>query len=199
MKKIVCLFVCFFTGSVNAGVFRTVDANNTIATNGSWSFGTIFTIGIDDVNVTSIGAFDYLGDGFTSSSIQVGIFDETSNSLLASTAVSSTDTLIGDYRYTSITDLLLTAGDTYRLVALSASDLYSYYNATYDSPFTIDGYGYCSTTILISCDDNAGFDFGMANFQYDDIATPSVPEPTPLALLALGLVGLGFSRIKKSS
>ena len=197
MKRIICLMACLFVASANASVMRTIISEDAPGTNGSWSFGTIFTVGAQDLNVTSLGAYDYQQNGFGSSSIKVGIFDEASNSLLASANVLSSDALLGLYRYSDI-NLTLLAGQQYRLVGVNGNnDYYIQGNSTwsYTSDITVNGYGYCSTTALTSCADHTEGDYGMANFQYNT----SVPAPAGLALLGLGLVGLGLNRRRKTA
>jgi hypothetical protein len=169
--------------------------------NSSWSFGDIFTVGGSDISVTAIGAFDANLDGFlTESGIPVGIFRESDGALLASTTVLSADPLTGNYRYDAILPLTLLANTDYRVVAVNELDLYNIAIGTpnsVDPLITWDRYGYCNSTVLTRCDDFTGTDrTWMANFIING-SSVSVPEPATLALLGLGLAGLGFSRRKQ--
>jgi hypothetical protein len=196
------LAISVFVNVANAGlIFRDgVDDSNGF-TNGSWAFGTVFTVGDDDVNVTALGAFDYLGDGFLSNNIQVGIFDESTSTLLSSARVISSDALIGSFRYSYITSLLLNSGDTYRVVAVSGKDSYitngilPIINTEF---FNIESLGYCRSTTLKRCRRWDG-DFGMASFQFTPVDARDVPEPSTLAIFALGMIGLASRRFKKQS
>lgn len=193
------LLISTFAMSANASLIRTVISEDSPGTNGSWSFGTIFTVGASDLNVTSLGAYDFLGDGFLSGSIQVGIFDESLGTLLESTSVNSSDTLLGSYRY-SLVNFDLFSGQQYRLVAVSATDNYIQGAGTwnYSSDVTIDGFGYCSNTSITQCDSFTENDYGMANLQYN-LKSTSIPEPATLLMLGLGVTGLSFSRKKKNA
>jgi hypothetical protein len=172
--------------------------------NNSWSLGEIFTVGDSNITVSSLGAFDDGLDGFiTPTGIEVGIFRESDNALLANTFVDSGDTPIGYYRFADIVALDLLANTQYRVVAVNQDDRY-HINTTppenIDSRISWDGYAYCLSTTLTSCNDLTGTVRPplMANFLLDD-STSAVPVPSTLLLFGLGLAGLGWSRREKSS
>lgn len=194
VKSLLCaLGVSVFMGSAAqaAAIFDIPSVSG--FRNDSWSFGEIFTVGGSDINVTAIGALDVNGDGFVSQDgIPVGIFREVDDVLLASTTVTSTDTLIDGFRYANISPLTLLSGVSYRVVAVNRDDLYNI-----SSSFTVDpavsrtGYGYCRATVLTSCDAFTGDrTIWMANLMYGGEVTPT-PAPAALGLFGLGVFGLG--------
>ncbi len=169
--------------------------------NDTWSFGQRFTVGDDDITVTSLGAYDAGGDGFASNfGIPVGIFRESDGALLTNVNVLDSDTLLGNFRFADIPDLLLSANTEYRVVAQNFADLYNIApnNWTVDPAITLGDYGYCQSSLLEVCDDYTGNNIiWMANFQFNTVRQ-DVPEPAPLALLGLGLLGLGLARRRRS-
>lgn len=180
------LLVCI-TGQARASVFATLTSPSDF-TNGSWSFGEIFTVGASDITVTSLGAYDAGGDGFVSAGgIPVGIFRESDDVLLTSTNVLSSDPLSSFYRYAAITPLTLLAGQQYRVVAVSLNDLYNIgLGYIIDPAVTYDGYGYTSSTTLVSANTFTGTErVWMANFQFDTGVPGEVPEPMSLAIWSL--------------
>ncbi|MEX0677087.1 MAG: PEP-CTERM sorting domain-containing protein [Pirellulales bacterium] len=157
--------------------------------NSSWSFGEIFTVGAQDLTVTALGAYDDSGDGFiTGGGIPVGIFKESDASLLVSTFVQSTDPFSADYRYASITPIVLQSGEQYRVVAVNLDDLYNIdLNFTVNPLVAYNGYGYVETTLLTFGNDF----FGSERVWMANLNVEVVPEPSSLALAALGLLGIG--------
>lgn len=163
----------------------------------TWSFGDRFTVGSSNITVSSLGALDVGLDGFvTRNGIQVGLYRESDMALLASTSVLSSDALVGNYRFSGIDKVELLADTAYRVVAVNADDLYNIMTGTpntVDSRISWDGYGYCQTSALTFCDNFSGTErTWLGNFQLDSAGSGggTVPEPSSLALMGLGLLAL---------
>jgi hypothetical protein len=110
------------------------------ATDTTLSFGFQFSTNTA-ITVASLGYFDDGGDGFASVH-RVGIFDSDGD-LLASTTLGTgtTDPLVGQFRFQSITPILLAAGQTYTLAATTggSADPWAYGDAgTTLADFTVD-------------------------------------------------------------
>jgi hypothetical protein len=172
--------------------------------NDSYSFGEVFTVGPNDITVTALGAYDAGLNGFLTPSesggIPAGIYNETTNALLASTNVLGTDPLANHFRFHAIAPLVLLAGQTYRVVAVNELDLYNItdFQEVVNPAITRLRHGACATTTLTKCDDFADIEpLFFANFQFDVAA--SVPEPATLGLMALALLAMGYPRRRKSA
>jgi hypothetical protein len=139
--------------------------------NDSWSFGQIFTVGAQPITVVSLGVYDANGDGFVSGSLPVGLYRESDAALLASTTVSSSDTLVSGFRYKSIPPVTLLPNTQYRVVGVNLSDLYNvtFGNFTVRPGITHTGnYGYGRFTTLTFSNQFTGSGIiWFANFQFE--------------------------------
>jgi hypothetical protein len=161
-----------------------VDFNGAVnnATNGSWSMGFEFLTNTP-VIVGALGFYDHN----MSQSHAVGIYDAAKN-LLVSTTVLTSDPLSGFFRYHSIAPLLLPAGQTYVIAAVTGKDKYTWDPSGFvtDPSITYLSARFKYSTVLVfpgTADYITRGGFGP-NFQF------SAPLPGSLILLGSGLVGL---------
>ena len=211
MKKIACLFVCLFVGSVNATVIEiglpdfdnatVIDFESTALGSISGTNSLFTNAGISSITATPQGSDTDEYNSRTNSSRALG---GNNNGLFiadpgTSGAADTNDWLIEflspqfrfgfgthDQNTLPLVTLLL---DGVQVGSLSNSptdfDLFQLY---FESTVAFDA-------ITISQPGTAsGFGFLLDNLT---VEASSVPEPTSLVLLGLGLAGIGFSRNKK--
>jgi len=149
-----------------------------------------------DIRVTALGYYDRNQNGL-SQSHPVGIYSVSSQSLLASATVGAGSSLVGLFRYESITPLDLSAGESYRLVGFHpgtgvGGDLYQIIpvgSVTIASPIVHEG-NYNNLDSMLSYPTNGpamtNIFFGP-NFLY-------VPEPSTGLLTLLAAIALAARR-----
>jgi hypothetical protein len=156
-----------------------------------------------DMRVTALGAFDRDGDGFALSH-QVGLWTTAGAELASATLGAGTgDTLDGHFRYTDISSAVLTAGTEYIVAATQFGgyngDWYAYFNdpaglmAAPGVTYLANRYGDYSTFAVPTNQYGTTTGYFGGNFKFT-----AVPEPTTTALLALGLLGAGFARKRRT-
>jgi len=143
------------------------------------------------ISITSLG---YIDCGF-SVNHEVGLYDVSTSTLLASATITGSSTFSSDFRYESIAPVLLTAGDEYAVSGFyqpgpgndTGYDANSSVGANPD--ITYDGYQY---------DYNASLDLPTIGYE-PPIFGPNfqfvpVPEPASVGCLLLGLGVLVLTR-----
>lgn len=171
-----------------------------------------FTLGFQfrvksDITVTSLGMFDYLGDGFVTLH-SIGIWTLAGGAPIATATVpaGAAESLVGQFRYVSVSGISLSAGTEY---IIGASDLYGTANDIYAGSVPVPAFT-TSSEIAYQGYRGAGEEPGLvfptvhfdalspatfgANFQFE-----TIPEPSIWALLGLGLVLFGSVRRYSSS
>jgi hypothetical protein len=170
---------------------------NTLTDTLGWSF----QVGALSLMVTDLGAYDFGGTGLADAH-EVGIWDSLENLVAYAVVPSGTSgTLVGSWRYLSITPVTLDAGATYSIgefyPSASTDGLLFDSSQSFDPAITFIHSLTAnppSSSSLIFPPNAAGSGDGMfgPNFLFSSIDTS--PEPATTALVMAGILGLAARR-----
>lgn len=163
---------------------------------GQFTVGWAFTVN-ESIRITELGYYDFGQDGLDASHA-VG-FWTSSGTLLASGTVANLDPLDGEFRYTDIGDIVIGSGN-YVVAGFNSANADEYVAvSSFTTPseitwlegrFLSGGSLQFPTSVDLT---GTASVFG-ASFRFE-----AVPEPASLALIGIGLAGLGFSRRKRAA
>ncbi len=173
----------------SVAVTITPDPASTFNNGFGYSLGYEF-LANSNITVTQLGYFDYTG---LTESHDVGLYDATTMTLLASTTVTSASTVNGNFAYNAISSVTLTAGQDYVIMGTSGVN----------DPYTFNPTSF-STDPSISFVQSAYIQNGGTSLSYPDTFDPTttgyfgpnfqftaaaVPEPSSLMLGSLAVAG----------
>ncbi len=191
-----CIVLLLLTGVAFAGdIGVNFTAPGTQNSASEWNLGYYFTANIN-TNVIALGAFDYGQDGFAQAQ-QVGLWDVSSSTLIASVYVDNTDPLNGYWRFHSITPVGLLAGHEY-VVGSQGGEGYTWFTSGMtvapEITFLEDAWIYLGDTSnnpLYEPNTSDGFTQAVGGgFFGGNLVLGSTPEPGTLALTGSALLGL---------
>jgi hypothetical protein len=180
--------VGLFTGGLSMAQADTIAFSPTLSLNGSGvgNDGFFFTPATA-ISVTSLG---YVDCGF-SVGHDVGLYDVSTSTLLASTTVTGVSTLDSGFYYNLIAPVTLTAGDEYAVVGtqVEADSNWTADSLVVAPDIIFDGYEYDHDTTLDLPTIPYDTPYFGPNFQYEVVAAP---EPATLTIMIPGALLLPF-------
>jgi hypothetical protein len=199
LQRAACLTLLLSAPALADTAYEFTSASST--TDAQLSLGFDFTT-IDSITVTSLGYYDNGGDGLLTQH-EVGIYDSLGDLIADATVAAGTvDPLTGNFRYVSITPVVLAAGQTYTIAATTygtSSDPWMYGVAgstivgfTEDSAISIPTtgalYNYQTDNILRDPTSVSGNTvYGGPDFMFTDNSGAGTPEPQTFGLALAGL------------
>jgi hypothetical protein len=202
MKKFVRVLlalslVAFMAGPAMAGQAIDFQSVNIDFSNGNWSLGWEFTTN-GPVTVAALGFYDDLKNGLTQIH-DVGIFD-ANQVLVAFAQVSNADPLLGWFRYHNITPVVLQAGQSYFIQAVTGDELYTWgTNGFVVDPsinFIQDAFVAPAAGVL-AFPNTFGNLGGVDGWFGPNFSTDAVFAPVPGSLILLGSGLLGLFGIRR--
>ncbi len=194
MKKIICLFVCLFASAANATIVQLADPSGLSLSNN-------FENSVDNTDATFSSTSQALASSFASSVTPSGIYGISNNS--------SIEPLVGNLSSPTTAMGIWFGNDDFNLtfdaileVFNGATSLGSIRVQSNANDFADQFLGLSSTVAF----DSFQVSYERPNAQglyiyLDDLylgeSSAPIPEPASLALLGLGLAGIGFSRKRK--
>jgi len=186
-----------------------------IGANQSATIGWSFQVGAQDLQLTALGAFDDAGDGLEDAH-PVGIWTSGGVLLKQVTVPSGTGgTLVGSYRYLSVSPVTLTAGQTYMLGEYFAPVVDRCGTACGDASGVFGSQTFAPGVTFVQSRQNRAIigpgslafpnldaeiaqSFFGPNFLMTTADPISSPEPASWGLAAVGVVALAASRGRKN-
>lgn len=162
----------------------------------SANFGTDYNLGISFIanQDLEVDALAYYDDGPSTSAHSVALFT-MAGIKLAETIVNTSDTLLGNFRYSSIAAIRLKAGEMYRIIGNSTGDNFTWNvdNFFVNPLLTYSGYSYSEANGLsaqFDADAASGTDLADAVWGPSlsvHAASAEVPEPSSYLLMLAGM------------
>lgn len=164
----------------------TPDSDNTFNNGAGYAIGYEFQANAN-ITVTQLG---YFVASTLTESHEVGLYDATTMTLLASTTVANGDMMAANFAYSAISEVTLTAGNDYVIVGTSGfTDDYTFNPTAFstDSAITFvqSAYAQGNTLQFPSFPGDGAIGYFGPNFLFTG---GSVPEPSSLVLASLAAV-----------